>query len=40
MCRNKAEKKTYKKTTLLQSNGGKERQEDYLLYAKYAANIG
>ena len=38
--RNKAEMKTRKKTTLLQNNDGKERQEDYPTSAAYTPDLG
>ena len=37
---NKAEMKTWKKTTLLWNNGRKERQEGYLTSASHTADIG
>ena len=38
--RNKAGMKERKKTTLLQKDGGKERQENYPTSAVYAADVG
>ena len=39
MYKNKAEMKTAKKTTLLNNNEGKERQEDYSMSIAYTADI-